>query len=77
MDMFSMDTANQIWNSMKQHNWPGFQQAIDENRDKMSGVPGAAIDQVKNMAGTFEKTGRPFPDSPQELMDLFKKSVNM
>ncbi|HXS14591.1 MAG TPA: hypothetical protein VN711_00500 [Candidatus Saccharimonadales bacterium] len=69
-----MDDINELWQK-SQHNWENVKQTLQSMKGKSEGINNNLIEPMIEAADSCEKSGENFPNSPQQLSDVFNKKV--
>ncbi len=70
-----MDDIHLLWRETRQHTWPAFRQTLQAHKGKVDGISDALIDLMLKMSEDFERSGQPFPSTPQQLFEVLNQQL--
>lgn len=69
------DDARALFNWTSPKTWNAFSRVLHEHKGKVDGISDALIDLMIPIVHQFEQTGRPFPNTPEQLQDVLNQEL--
>lgn len=71
-----MGEISRLWNELPQHTWQALHQAIAAHTDQADGISNDLIDLVLRLTKGFEREGKPFPGSQDQLYEELNRKLH-
>jgi hypothetical protein len=69
-----MDDVDMLWSESGQ-SWEGLVKSLENRKEKANGISENLILMMIPEAQDMEKSGQPFPDSPQKLSEVLNQNL--
>lgn len=70
-----IDDARAIFEWTTPKTWSEFLRVLRQHKGKVDGISDALIDLMMPIAQQFEQTGKPFPNTPEQLQDALNQEL--
>ncbi len=70
-----MDDIQQLWNDTPSHDWSSFHETLQRHKGKVDGISDRLIDLLLPVSEQMARSGRPFPESPQQLYEVLNQQI--
>lgn len=62
-----MGDIKELWEQSSDHSWKGLHKMLEARKGTAQGISNQLVLDMLQMVGRFEKEGKPFPSSQQQL----------
>lgn len=66
----------ELWDQTSDHSWKGLHKTLEAHVDKAQGISNQLVLDMLKMVDHFEKEGKPFPSSQQQLYDALNGQLH-
>jgi len=70
-----IDDARNLFDWTTPKTWSEFLRVLQQQRGKANGISDALIDVTMPIAQRFERSGKPFPSTPEQLQELLNQKL--
>lgn len=65
-----LDDARQLFRETNPKTWAQFHKVVQSHKGKVNGISDNLVDLMIEMSQHFEQSHQPFPNTPEQLMDV-------
>jgi hypothetical protein len=71
-----MDDIQELWTETPHHSWKALHDTLQHHKGKAEGISDNLVDLMLQISQSFEKSGKSFPSSPQQLYDELNQQIH-
>lgn len=66
----------ELWNDTHDHTWKALHKTLEAHKGKAEGIDNALVLDMLQIVDRFEREGKPFPSSQQQLYDALNGQLH-
>jgi hypothetical protein len=70
-----IDDARDLFTWTTPKTWSAFSKVLQQHKGKVDGISDALIDLMMPISQHFEQTGKPFPNTPEQLQEVLNHEL--